>query len=377
MSNSINPEDFKKKPISSNEDILAPVKRQTFDIIFDNSSAGSNIINSLDKIADFIESGDVYDNVRFTIPLQIGTEISRLLFIDFLEDAMQSSKKKHVREFYNKNKHRINIVETDISSAYKFFYAYQAFNELKDEEDIEKILKSASKKIKGDVSIYELKKDFEDFKILTEKVTDEYNKHLKRTKNDIQKYISKLADIDIKPSHTKQLIEDMEKKAYGRAGRDLFKQTSDNMRYILQAMYSDAKLHDRLNTKKSPLNNYRKDKGERAIENYLQNHRNKTDNKFVTLVVSEDRKAIKRISDLRKSTNNSIIALREQGLSMMIENLEKSSDFIKPKKSDFSSSFKKPQDFIDEIEYAKKATELVLFGKYQANNNGINIGGRG
>lgn len=348
-------------------------KRKTFEIIFDNCSSGKRVLDCLDKIADYIEQNDVFDEVIFTIPLQVGTEINRRLFKEFLEAELPKSRKQRMREFHQKNSSRLQVVETDISLDYKLFYARSALQQLHDEHQIDKILEQVEINSDVELSFEELREEFEHFE---EQIKTTYDEAQKTYKSSLRKATNLLEDFEhVSGSAIKKLkyqIKLIEKKTFGRAAKELFDNMSLPSKHILQAMYNYQPLHNRAN-EYGRLKKYRKDKGERAIEDYLKSHRDKTNDDIATLVISDDRKAVKRISKMRKNTHNIIIALREEGLGMLLDHLSESTEFERPKKSDFSSSFKTMLELEDEKRFAKKAAQLITTGHYPKRGAGLSM----
>lgn len=349
------------------------VKRDTLEIIFDNCSSGGKVLEYLNRIADYVENNDIYKEVKFVIPLQIGTEARRRLFKDFLEDALSipSKKNKSLHEFYKNNEGRIEVVETNISNAYKFFYAKESFKVLnKDEGKKDKVINNAVELSKGLYSQEEIEEAYEKFERLTEETYKKYKENYKSTTRQIKNSLSSILGDNASSSDLKEFLKEIKKKVFARAGKLLVAEAGDASRYILQSMYSENSLHKEVN-EKGKLKSYRKDKGERAIEDYLKNFRDKKDGKIATIVVSEDSKAIRRISKMRKESHNIIIALREEGLGMLLKGLNESTAFFDIKIKEFKSSFKDKDDFKSESTFAKRGVEIITRGTYKGQESAI------
>ncbi len=293
--------------------------RGTFEIIFDSCSSGDKVLKGLKLLAQEAVNTGIFNKYKFIAPLQIGTEIKQILFKDILEKELMTDKPGRLHKFYKENEKRIRFAESDVSHSFKFYFAYRAFSlfgndpSLKQRlvfhanETVQKFFPELTYKYNRDV----IDKDYDFFKAEIIKKYKVTKMKIMRRKDNIEVHLRKE---NYSPEYIAQKLQEAELKMHARAGRKFFERSPESYKFIIQAFYSNNSVIAVLNSDEE-FKKYRTNKGERAIESYLQKKLSLEDSTKVSVVISEDNAARKSIQNIRRKSGNTIFILSSYGLA--------------------------------------------------------------
>jgi len=299
--------------------------RGTFEIIFDSCSSGDKVIKALKFLAQEAVNTGVFNKYKFIAPLQIGTEIKQVLFKDILEKELMTDKPGRLHKFYKENEGRIKFAESDVSHSFKFYFAYKAFSLFGNDVNIkQKIVFHTHDLIQKFFPelLYKYTKDVidKDYDFFKTQIVKRY----KITKIKIAKRKDKIENQLIKEGYSRELIEqrlsDAEAKMHARTGKKFFERSPESYKFIVQSFYSNNTVTSVLNSDEE-FRKFRTNKGERAIESYLQKKLSIEDATKVTIVISEDNAARKSIQAIRRNSGNTIFILSSYGLAFALKKL--------------------------------------------------------
>ena len=292
--------------------------RETFEIILDTCSLGLKQLSGVEELIEYATKGanPAYKDYRIVMPVQIGTEVKRRIFSDFLQAELMllpeegQIRKSSLRAFYQKHYKHISVEETDVSIVYKMHYMHGAIEELKADPGLaDEILGQAThladryKNILGRHEITE--RDFDRLLRKYEEYEAAEQASLARAEKGVFKHYS--------PHHVTLALIDAQFTAQARRGKTFLDSLTMPERYCLQAMYSCEPMLMRV-SKQPDFMEFRADQGERAIESYLFNTRRKRDATVASAVVSEDKGARDGIKALRRFSQNSVLVVNNKGL---------------------------------------------------------------
>ncbi|MDX1949378.1 MAG: hypothetical protein SFT90_02620 [Rickettsiales bacterium] len=312
-------------------------KRSFLEIIFDSCSSGKNVLRGLELLTHETRRGPIFDGSYFLIPLQVGIETKRKIFIDFLETELSNFDKNGAfHEFYRRNKDKIYFVETDISQAYKFYFMMRAFkiideNNLKEKvfNELQKFTEKYYPERLSSLTYERVRDDYRLIRLQLETAYKFYQKELQRVYQTIE-FQDRIRGLD-----DRLIVEDFkqaERLKLSRTFQKTMKALPESTPFILQAIYTSVITSNSLKND-DEFTIFRLDKGEEAIENFLLSKRRETNKGLVTLVISEDVGARKKIQDLRRRSNNTIFVLSSYGLAFALKNLgliEDMSEIVDP-----------------------------------------------
>lgn len=299
--------------------------RGTFEIIFDSCSSGDKVLRGLKLLAREAVFTGVFNKFKFIAPLQIGTEIKQVLFKDILEKELTTDKPGRLHKFYKENEGRIRFAESDVSHAFKFYFAYRVFSLFGNDPSIrQKVVFHAHDTIQKFFPelLYKynrevIDRDFEYFRAL---IIKKYKLTKLKTARKKEKIETQLRYENYRPELIHQKLMDVELKMHARAGRKFFERSPESYKFIAQAFYSNNSVTAALNNDEE-FKRYRTNKGERAIENYLQKKLSIEDETKVTVVISEDNGARKGIQAIRRKSGNTIFILSSYGLAYALKKM--------------------------------------------------------
>jgi hypothetical protein len=345
-------------------------KREQFEVIIDSCCAGDRVLNGANKLIDFAIDGNktyhpIFEDYKVTIPIQIGTELKRRVFPEFLESEIrtkteemkQKGKKPSAFEVFfmdhlegvkkskRQNKH-VLVEENEISRAYKLIYAAKAEPILRnDREMIGQVAQNASyflrryyynnENVVHSVSPDEVidfcdkiraaYQEHEEAFALTEKKMREHNASLTKNVDGLIEEEDVAAFMKLKTLAIDLAVSGAQRENLARSAKRLFKDASPIERCIMQAIYSHSPLHQQVSEDDKLDNgfkNFRKDQGERSIERYLVKKRSKPDPERVTVVITKDRGALNGIEYVRtQGAGHTIIGLSPYGLALTLKEL--------------------------------------------------------
>jgi len=299
--------------------------RSTLEFILDTCSLGKNQLAGVEKLIQDAHTRrpKIFENTRIIIPIQIGTEVRQRIFPDFLAAELQiRGRNNHLEEFYCAHKGDIRIVETDISRAYKFLYAKLAAPiVVENPELVTAITQEANSLIERYRPIIGDCPSIQEADVLS--LCAEINNAAQQQEAKHAQSVAKTDSAEISAKeHQKNAAKPIVKlKSLARHGAQFLNGKSLAQRYILQAMYSTDALYKRISPQKE-FKNFRKDKGERAIESFLFHERAEKNDNRVTIVLSEDAGARTSIQRLRSQSNNSIFTISSWGLALALKELK-------------------------------------------------------
>jgi hypothetical protein len=297
-----------------------PRPRETIEFIIDSCSNQPRQLETIAKIISLILQAEppIYQHYRIVIPVQIATETRQLIFPEFLAQELARTPDGNkpistLRQFYHEHRNACNIVETDISQAYKFVYAKHALPLLKQDRDLcQRVVELANQFIidhpvflGGRSTTIE---EFDDFCSRLAESLPRQEKMFHRAQQRLQMPHLKAKLLNVESSLVEAKIGGMASQS-----RKLFKDTSTLDRIFMQAMYAEPSLNHCIGHLPD-FKEFRLDKGERAIESYLFRQRRGYDPNRVSVVVSEDIDARDTINSLRHRSKNTVIVVSNAGL---------------------------------------------------------------
>lgn len=300
-------------------------RRESLEIIIDTCSLGKPQLEGLSKLIAYAEqaSPKIFDDVHIVIPIQIGTEVRQRVFPEFLKAELTKPSGKHLENFFQRHQPQIEVVETDISYGYKFLYAAKAAQLLqKDEALMQEVAKEAQLLLERytprnevpmpRITSLEVKAFCED----AVRAGTQQQAALSHSRQQAQG--ANLKQREVRTNAAPHLIEMIN---MGRHGQRFLEPRAGHDRYILQAMYSNPTLYKQISTD-GDFKRFRRNKGERAIENFLYDEREKTNPNRVSLVISDDEGARASIQRLRSRSQNSIFVVSSWGLALALKQLK-------------------------------------------------------
>ncbi len=361
-------------------------KREQFEIIVDTCSSGDRVLKGISKLIDRVSKDPrhIFDDYRITVPIQLGTESKQCLFPEFLEAKLGGPRRGHLEVFYKKHRTHFKVVETDTSLAFKMAYGFAALSHLHDEALATRILTAASQLEKEYNGIHPHRFDADmlaQFCQDMQKAQYDFDERFEKNKVKIEHFHRSLGGRSADALN--ELMKAQHKISLGRAGKRFFKKAPEEYRYLLQAMYSDRPLNMAI-AKEPEFQKFRRDKGERAIEDFLFDKRSESDAGRVTVIVSEDQGARRSIEHLRGRSHNTVFCVSTYGLACALKDLKKIDDIhevITPvqlaalearqvrrdgRRSD--NSMRTMSDVLDmdiERKWAKRLAEVVKWGNYK------------
>lgn len=391
-------------------------KRQTLEIIVDTCSSGRAQFEAVDELiahahrAQMPDGTPLYDAIRIVIPMQIGTEFDRQFFPEFLRQALMrplteaelgKEGRMRLRSFYQKYIPLIDIVETDVSCAYKMTYAKFAAQLMRSggSADIPgatrrtAVYKRACELFShygGDAPMPS-KRQFVHFCDKLYSALGDQQVAEGQTRRRIRRYhYSRDPHI---PAEAKEHCDRAGEVTMARHSERFLNELSRSERIFLQAMYSEPALNREISGMSS-FKQYRLDKGERAIESYACHARDGYDPGVVTVVLSEDKGARESINRLRESSKNSLLVVSRGGLNTALQYLRAQeipipmlgrnepspldargrwrvnpshirAEKLQEGKIMFAKHRESKLNAIDEGEAARRLAEIIMFGCYE------------
>jgi hypothetical protein len=338
--------------------------------------------------------------------------VKRRIFPEFLEAELTYNKQSNrpLDLFYRRHAKHVDIVETDVSMAYKLFYAKKASEILQRRPELEeKVLSHAidlagrytpdderdNKAIDHDALrdfCKKIEKRYGEYKEQSEDNARHMAKHHALFSPKLDKKAEDVASGKRIQEARDTLLAAQDRKIMARsAGKLLNIKKDDNAdknlekrvrRLLLQAMYSCPEMRDEI-AKDKEYQRYKNHKGERAIEGFLFDRKLDPDKPVVSLVVTDDGGARTSITNLRaKYGKNPIFVLGSYGLGVGLGALvPKDTDVLANAPAEVQSTYdalrqqsaklvrykeKVPEDKIQkEEEWAEKFARYMILGKLQ------------
>lgn len=326
----------------------------------------------------------------------------------------QISGNGRVRKFYQEHSDHIDIVETDISQAYKFKYASLALPLLQEwatarqavlhsaAEFLERNpikIRTPEKKLSGD--------EFGAFLTTLEKAVTAQKISFEQTR----RHMESSTEFRSMPAFLRpQALEHAEITNLARHARKLFKKLRMHERVYFQAMYACDAMQNAVASDPT-FKIFRMDKGEREIDWYLYEARRKQlrqqgklyDPDTATIIVSEDEGARESVKKLREKCHNTVIVVGNDGLLTAVHYLETGSiptidrhhlgtviarqqaaDTPKFRRNltlaaarpDIPLSLRMHPSLPTEGEWARRLAELVAYGQWSRHNDGTSAATR-
>lgn len=307
-----------------------PVRpRGMLEIIVDTCSNSPDQLAMINRIVDRVVQARprIYQDYRIVMPVQIATETNRMIFPEFLSAELAraplraNGQPSNLRQFYRQHAGHVCVVETDISRAYKFFYAKQALPLLNDNPSMrsrvmakaQEFIQTHTDQFGGDVP------SRDKLEIFCERL--EFNlQQQERNFSQTHKQLAQHHGEHGKPN-LESALEAAAVTSMARQSERLFQGMSLQERILLQAMYAEPELNRQV-AQQDCFKTFRMDKGERAIESYLFKERTAHDGSLVSLIVSEDIGAREAINSLRDSSRNTILVVSKSGLQTALHYLD-------------------------------------------------------
>lgn len=338
-------------------------KPEILEIIIDTCSIGQKQLYAVDSIIERVMSAEprIYADYHIVIPMQIATESNQRIFPEFLRahlsrpahpriEAEGEEPRYRLREFYQKHAGHVQVVESEVSIAYKMMYAARTMSILHSQPDKART-KLENKIISEAKELTELYKDtitehaacsekeFGRFRDKIEKSVAIHKQAFEKSHDRIRQIINEKNQGGVEKigrTRKRDLVDSALRTNLSRHGAVL-DTLSLSERFFLQAMYSNDTLNQLL-SKDQEFKRFRLDKGEREIDAYLFSARSKRDPNVATLVVSQDQGARESIQELRAETSNKVIVVSNKGLLKVAEHLAQSTTPVAQQKQEPQSS---------------------------------------
>lgn len=347
-------------------------KRDRLEVIVDTCCAGKGVFDDIDKLLDIISHertnpSHVFDDYQLVIPIQIGTEIRRLVFPKIFMSEMRYTEQEHVNSpiirfgklealiakhsegddaIHDVAHKHVRAVENDVSRAFKLFYLKTANSLLQNgmRPELPNIAASANHLIKryGFEDADSSPVTPEEVKGLCQQAASIFNTAMDRFY---------LLEGELRRAHEQQIYEDCsnvgisvdqldrsQRRRYAESleqkieeqkidclaeearfwFNDKKPEFTDRQRCIVQALYSSGHLMQKVRENQD-FKGYADDSGERSIDEFLKDKRmnfdEMTGEKRVTLVVTKDKGALNSIERIRQEDpRHTIICLNPDGL---------------------------------------------------------------
>ncbi len=301
-------------------------KRSLLEIIFDSCSSGKNVLRGLELLSSEVTKGPIFDGHTYLVPLQVGIETKRKIFVEFLEiELSYFDKSGAFHEFYRKNKNRLNFAETDVSQAYKFYFTIRAYKVIEENNLQERVYAETTRVIERyfpkRLSEFPYERIREDYEMIRKQLSTAYRHY----EYEIDKILKRIEYFDKMMGKSEKSISDdfkeAEKLKLSRTFQKILRRLPESAKFILQAIYSSVITTNTLKHDEEFMV-FRLDKGEEAIENFLLTKRKEINKGLVTLIISEDVGARKKIQDIRRRSNNTIFILSSYGLAVALKELD-------------------------------------------------------
>lgn len=301
-------------------------KRSLLEIIFDSCSSGKNVLRGLELLSSEISKGPIFDGHTYLVPLQVGIETKRKIFIEFLETELANFDKNGAfHEFYRKNSKNVMFAETDVSQAYKFYFTIRAYKVVEENNLQERVFAEATRVIERyaghRLSEFPYERIREDYDIIRKQLSTAYDFY----RHEMEKILKRVEFFGkVSGKSEKALlcsIKNAEKLKLSRTFQKTLKALPESAKFILQAIYSSVITTNNMKCDEEFMV-FRLDKGEEAIENFLLTKRKETNKGLVTLIISEDVGARKKIQEIRRRSNNTIFILSSYGLAVALKELD-------------------------------------------------------
>lgn len=354
---------------------------KSFTIIFDSSNTGQKNLEAISKLIDFMEGSksQIYSNISVIIPLQTcGIEKKKKTSKGILKENLQNQNGNTLHKFYQKHKDIIDIVETDISRSFKFFYSQQNLPTIEKSPQIrETILSRAlytlnnSQRNNGTITTLKaMEETLSKFKDNINEYTQQYKAKFENRK---QTTLELAAQEKWNEEETQQKISKLEKIIFARAAKKIFKSSDLKTEYLFQAIFENRELN-RLSSKNKKFTDYRADKGEMAINNIIERKLRKQKLNTSTMVISEDINAREELMKIRSDHNANVFAISEYGLALCMKKLGLIENLIEvASKDNIETMEKKPNSkkhknqliFSKEVSWAERAAKQITIGEWR------------
>ncbi len=288
-------------------------QRDTLEIIIDTCSLGTAQLQAINTLVNVIQTAHprIYNDYRIVVPVQLGTEVRQRIYPEFLQHEMGrplvwDDGTYNLRKFWHKHLDHIQIVDTGISQAYRLHYAKTALPLVMGRPELhQKIVAVAQDLAKryGAPQAVMQSIDLEHFAAFCEKLgkrigLQEHEHHAAST---------------LSINQGKKSVINAELNHLARHQRVLDRKSPPEAKYFMQALYSEQELYTEI-ARTPSFKNFRFNKGERAIEDFIFHERTENNSRLVSLIVSEDAEARDEIKTLRDRSHNSVIVVNKSGL---------------------------------------------------------------
>ncbi len=302
-------------------------KRERLEIIVDSCSLGHKGLRGVEKLLDYAlgRKPQVIGDYSVVMPIQLGTEVRQRLFPEFLQAELRMRRgDRGLDAFYKRHEDKIRIVETASSYAYKFYYAKGAAAVLLAHPEMHADVLAQANILAERYAPYpgaELLITADDLAHYLAQITTRAHAQDRRMSETLVRLHNYHNDSDVPPqvAHVDRRIA--ERKNLARHAAPFFQNQSLSEQYLLQAMYTEPTLNAMV-TANPAFTSFRRDIGERAIEDYLYDRRAEPDPGRVSLVISEDRAARLSIHRLREQTHNTVFVISSWGLAVALKELK-------------------------------------------------------
>lgn len=302
-------------------------KRNRMEWIVDSCSIGAKSLSGIDKLIQFVVTNPLkpIGDYAVTIPIQIGTEVRWRIFPEFLDAELRTrSNKPGLEQFYQQHESHIRLTETPSSIAYKLEYSKYATDSLaSDAPSRSRIVAHAQKlalrytTVLGDAPTI-------DERLLAKLCSEIRELGQRQDRSYAASNVARDAwDVEHRTPdnirHAKQRMAQRQNLA--DFGADFFAAMPLAERYLVQAMYSDPELNRGISGVKA-FKSFRRDIGERSIEEYLYGYAGQHDASDICVVVSEDQRARASIHRLREQTHSTVFVVSKWGLALALKELK-------------------------------------------------------
>ena len=302
--------------------MLQPIRqRDRLEIIIDTCSLGSAQLQAIDTLIDAIQKAEprIYKDYSIVIPVQLGTEQRQRIYPAFLRAEMEQplprDTESNLRKFWQKHLDHIQIVDTSISQAYRLHYAKTALPLIQhDAPAQEKIVAMAQELAKRYGAKEQIKsqltlENFRQFCDALSNLAARQEIAAQGTREDLQQY----ATTNLSNTESEKAMNRAELSNLARHQRGFEKTFPPEYVYFMQALYSESELYTQI-ARTPAFKDFRFNKGERAIEDFIFHERTENNPNLVSLIVSEDVEARDEIKALRDRSKNSVIVVDKTGL---------------------------------------------------------------
>lgn len=348
-------------------------KREKLEIIVDSCSAGVKVFADIDKlVAHAIHKEEdrprIFQNYRITIPIQIGTETKRRIFPDMLTGEVHARGRGKFEDFYlyhaqgdegrEPHERRVKVVENSISLAYKLFYAGKAVPLIQDDADTKARIVAEANRLADRYGMREKTGEINagTLERFCGAITSVYGEHVDNFAPTEKLLRGRHAATGAHSQTIDYRVNVDRRKNLARLSEKFFEHVGPARECLLQAMYSDSQLYRTIGDDPT-FKQYRRDQGERSIEQFLFDKRAETNKDRVTIVVTEDQGARRMLDWARSrgnSNSNTVFPLSASGLAKLVDQLE----------NRMPRFLKKNEEQTPEDRMISKAAEMIEFGDY-------------